>query len=63
MQFKLLSALAFVGAVWASPVLEERQAGFCPEAGRFGLLTLTPSTVSPGQVGVSLITCMLYAVF
>ena len=53
MQFKLLSALALLGAVSASPSVEKRQAGFCAEAARFGNVVASPTTLSPGDVSPS----------
>jgi hypothetical protein len=46
MRFNLLSGAAFSSL--ATTVLA--QANFCPEAARFGLLNVSPTTLSPGQV-------------
>jgi hypothetical protein len=48
MRFNLLSTAAFAGL--ATTVLA--QANFCPEAARFGLLDVSPTTLSPGQVNL-----------
>jgi hypothetical protein len=48
MRFNLLSTAAF--ASLATTVLA--QANFCPEAARFGLLNVSPTTLSPGQVNL-----------
>ncbi|KAJ7094741.1 hypothetical protein B0H15DRAFT_137221 [Mycena belliarum] len=44
MHFNLLSITGLAIATIASA-----QAGFCPEASRFGGLSISPATVSPGQ--------------
>jgi hypothetical protein len=48
MRFNLLSTAAFASLV--TTVLA--QANFCPEAARFGLLKVSPTTLSPGEVNL-----------
>lgn len=59
MQFKLLSALALLGAVSASPSVEKRQAGFCPEAARFGNIVVSPNAAVAGDVSLACPTICL----
>ncbi|KAJ7133398.1 hypothetical protein C8R44DRAFT_730563 [Mycena epipterygia] len=45
MRFNLLSIAALASAVTTA----RAQAGFCPEALRFGSVTVSPTTLSPGE--------------
>ncbi|EIN08753.1 hypothetical protein PUNSTDRAFT_143482 [Punctularia strigosozonata HHB-11173 SS5] len=53
MIFKTLFATALVAI---TPLMASAQAGFCPEASRFGIAIATPNTAVPGDV-VSNFTC------
>jgi hypothetical protein len=53
MQFKTVFATV-LGA--AAPLMAAAQAGFCPEAARFGVVTVTPTTFAPGDVSAFLHT-------
>jgi hypothetical protein len=43
----------------ATPLLVAGQAGFCPEAARFGSMQITPTTLAPGDVRILMCTYTL----